>query len=323
MNRKLFYDRYKKFDEEEQHIEKAIKTILQFEDFVGKTIEETSIEDIVMYVDNLIDISKNSYENVIHIARYYYYIDFKEHYIHMTKYFNSLGVLENIIDRISIYEDNKTSEEIISKLELPPMLTDSKKLPSFTKKFMDILQTSSKHCNKILAGNNHQIPESASTKEKEYYQQSSSFKKYLEERHARKVQELQEHYDQNKIWFEQIITPDVIDFVRDNPEILSGVIEEDTLYITKIPYDVKAYLEADTKLLKRYHTCHCSFVKENIKNPKEDIAKEWCYCSGGFAKQPFEVILGQDLEVTLLETPLDGNYLCRFAIDLKNIVYKQ
>ncbi len=51
-------------------------------------------------------------------------------------------------------------------------------------------------------------------------------------------------------------------------------------------------------------------------------SKEWCYCSGGYAKYPFEIILEQDLEVKLLETPLDGDHVCRFEIDLTNVKYK-
>ena len=114
-----------------------------------------------------------------------------------------------------------------------------------------------------------------------------------------------------------------MEFVKSNQEILSAVLEDEKLYITKIPYDLQNYLNTDDEKLKRYYACHCTFVRENIKNETANIPREWCNCSGGFAKYPFEVILDQPLEVTLLKTPLDGDYTCRFSIDLSNVEYKK
>ena len=45
-----------------------------------------------------------------------------------------------------------------------------------------------------------------------------SLDEYLKQRHARKVAELQEHLRHpEKVWFEQIITQDVVDFVGGEP----------------------------------------------------------------------------------------------------------
>lgn len=325
MNQKLFFDRYKRFNEEDEAIQLSMNTILAFEEHIDTDIEQSTIDNIRDYMEHLIATKANRYNNVIHIARYYYYVDMKEHYIQMTKYFNSLGVLEHIVDRIAMYESDELKEEIVKEIELPPFGTDSTDLPHYAKKFMDVMQSklSDTSCNKILAGNNHRIPESSFEKEKEFYDKADSFAEYLRYRHIRKVAELQEYYDENRIWFEQVITPDVIEFVRANPEILSGVIEDDKLYITKIPYDINRFLRAEDDTWKRYYACHCSFVRENILAGKEDIPKEWCYCSGGFAKFPFETILGQELAIKLLQTPLDGDLLCRFEIDLSNVDYKR
>ncbi len=146
---------------------------------------------------------------------------------------------------------------------------------------------------------------------------------YLRNRHQRKVEELTYHLENNIVWFEQIITKDAVEFVKSNQEILSGVIEDEKLYVTKIPYDIDNYLNTEDGKLKRFYACHCSFVRENILNDENDIPKEWCYCSAGFAKHPFEVILDQELEVKLIKTPIDGDYVCRFEIDLSNVEYKK
>jgi len=325
MNQELFYEKYRRLSEQDENIQTCINTILLFEKFINKEVEKSTIEDIKNYSKYLIDHNLNIYQNYIHIARYYYYIDLKEHYIHMTKYFNSHGVLENIVDRISLYEDGVKKELIIKDLKLPEFGTSSEDLPNGTAHFMKVLNKhlDKKTCDKILAGNNHRIPALNFEKEKEYYNNSASLEDYLLDRHKRKVMELQEHLDQNKVWFEQIITKEAIDLVKNNQEILSGVVKGNMLYVTKIPYDINNFLETEDLVLKKYYACHCTFVRENIKNKTEDIPKEWCNCSGGFAKFPFEIILDQPLNVKLLSTPLDGDNYCRFEIDLSDIEYKK
>lgn len=325
MNQELFYDRYRKFNEKDEDIKQCINTILKFEKFTKKVVEKSSINDIKKYSKYLIDQNENKYDNYIHLARYFYYIDYKDHYIFMTKYFNSFGVLENIIDRITLYENESKKDKIIRDVTLPEFGTDSEDFPRKIEHFMNVLN---KHldrttCDKILAGNNHRIPAEGFNQEKEYYKMSSSLEDYLKDRHNRKIEELQEHLDNNKVWFEQIITKDAIDLVKSNQEILSGVLKNNRLYITKIPYDLGNFLNTDDDTLKRYYACHCTFVRENIKKETANIPKEWCNCSGGFAKFPFEVILDQQLDVTLLSTPLDGDHFCRFEIDLSNVDYKK
>jgi hypothetical protein len=325
MNKELFYQKYRNLSQSDEFISMCENTILQFEQYCHSSIEETTIDDIKKYSKYLVDQNMNKYNNYIHIARYYYYINYKEHYIHMTKYFNSHGVLENIINRITLYENEDKKDLIIKDITLPAFGTDSEDLPKATEQFMKVLN---KHldrasCNKILAGNNHGIPKESFEKEKQFYQKSPSLEHYLKERHDRKIHELQDHLDQNKVWFEQIVTPEAIELVKGNQEILSGVLQGDKLYITKIPYDINNFLNTEDDTLKRYYACHCTFVRENIKNKKADIPREWCNCSGGFAKFPFEVILDQELDIELISTPLDGDYFCRFSIDLSNIKYKK
>ena len=325
MKKELFTKRYQKLNIKEKIINESIKTILSFEDYTKKDIENTSIEDIKKYVENLITTKTNTYDNLIHIARYYYYINKSENYIHMTKYFNSLGVLENIVDRISIYDSKDTQDDVIKSMLLPPFGTDSLELPKYTKQFLDKLKEylPPSKCNKILAGNNHNIPKESFDKEKEFYKNSLSLEVYLKERHERKVAELNHYYENNLIWFEQIISKEALDYVRGNQEILSGVLINEKLYTTKIPYEINNFLNEKDEKMKRYYACHCSFVRENILSETEDIPKEWCYCSAGFAKHPYETILEQDLEVKLLKTPLDGDFICRFEIDLSNVKYKK
>ncbi|MDC7242593.1 MAG: hypothetical protein PQJ44_01100 [Sphaerochaetaceae bacterium] len=325
MNRDIFIDKYEGLNISKDEMEQAIQSIINFEKFIINDIEKATINDIERYMKHLIESGNNKYSEVIHFARYFCYVNMQDNYLHMTKYFNSLGVLENIVERIGVYESEDIKEIFLGDLELPPFGTSPKEMPRYTNQFIKRLlsQIEIEKCRHILAGNNHQIPDKKFSIEKAYYDNSISLKDYLKERHQRKVKELINFYENNRIWFEQIITPDVISFVKNNQEILSGVLKDNKLYITKIPYDINNYLKAKDAISKSYYACHCSFVRENILSNKEDIPKTWCYCSGGFAKRPFEVILGKSLNVKLLESAIDGDDFCRFEIDLTNIDYKK
>lgn len=261
---------------------------------------------------------ENSLKHLLALARYYYAINNKEIYIYFTKLLGGLGVIEKIKKRIVKYMDEETATKVFDGYLLPKVGTNPKQVPQYTKELIDRMKKiiPDEKLQVILAGNNHQIPVEAMETEKEYYKKSDSLESYLKERHERKIQELQECCDENKIWFEQIVSQEVVDYVASNQEILSAVLKENKLYVTKIPYETEDFLAANTDIEKRYHACHCPFVRESIKMGL-DIDPQWCYCSAGFAKFPFESILNRELDVKVIESPLSGSQICRFVIDLK------
>ena len=168
----------------------------------------------------------------------------------------------------------------------------------------------------MLAGNNHGIPAEAFDEEKALFAASESMDAFLKAQHKKQVADLQRHCDTNTVWYEQTITQEVVDFVAANQEIQSAVREGDVLYTTKIPYDPARYLAETDPVKKRYYACHCPFVREAILAGSPEVSENWCYCSGGFVKYPYEVILGRPLRVKLLQSVLRGDPVCRFAIDL-------
>lgn len=236
---------------------------------------------------------------------------FKDHnqacFVYGLTLLGSFGVLESIYD--------KASQSIeMPEFEFPTEGLSMKQLPKYAHAMTKLLKENlSENALPVLADNHHHIPDEAFYLEKEYYSKSKDLKSYLLERHQRKVEELQVHADSKKVWFEQVITQEVVDYVKANPEMLSGVLKEDGLYVTKIPYDTLAYLSGNNDLEKRYAYCHCGLAREAIKSD-EKVDPDWCYCSAGFAKKPFEVILDKPLKVQVLKSVLNGDMSCRFRI---------
>jgi len=88
------------------------------------------------------------------------------------------------------------------------------------------------------------------------------------------------------------------------------------IYVKKIPFDPKGFKKAKNKTEKRYHYCHCALVKELIRNPADKISPTFCYCGAGWYKSLWEGILEKPVRVELLESVLQGDDSCKFAIHL-------
>jgi len=62
--------------------------------------------------------------------------------------------------------------------------------------------------------------------------------------------------------------------------------------------------------MKRYHACHCTLARVTILTGEPEINPEWCYCSAGYGKTPYEVVFGEEVEVEMLENALAGDPRC-------------
>ena len=47
-----------------------------------------------------------------------------------------------------------------------------------------------------------------------------------------------------------------------------------------------------------------------------DVSADFCHCSGGFTKQPWEAALDQPLEYEMVKSVLQGDMECSFVIKL-------
>ena len=309
----------------EAEMHEAMDFLMLLNEHIDFDIDAINEELLDQMIEFMVKHKLNDYKNFVVLMRYYRLIDRKDLFIHLTKYTGMIGVIENIIDRLKRIHGHDLADKILKDYQVPVLGTSPYQLPDYARDLTIILEQnlSEDEANLVLSGNNHSIPEKAMIPEKIEYENSKNLETYLKERHQRKVKELTEHYQQNKVWFEQIITQDVIDFVKANQEVLSARLDNDKLYITKIPYDTLNFLKSEDLTSKKYYACHCPFAREAIKAKRTDIPERFCYCSAGFAKYPFEVILGQELKIKVIETALGNGTLCKFEIDLKNVNFKK
>ena len=300
----------------------AIKEIELLESFLnenGTDLSSCNSDDIQAYMDLLISKGENTFKTIIFLARYFLNQKNNNIYIYFTQLLGVSGVIENILKRFELMTEKKgMNEDMTKRIKILPIGSSPGKYPEFVKQFMTDLKSllTAEESRWVLAGNNHQIPLESFEEEKRHFLNSDSIDEYLRGKHTRAIKMLKKHAEENTVWFEQVITPEVVEYVQSNQEILAGRRENNRIFITKIPYNPFQYIKATEETQKKYMACHCPFIRNHLLHNVSDIDPDWCYCSGGFAKTPFEYIFGQELQVELLESCLTGSDKCRFAITI-------
>jgi hypothetical protein len=318
---KGFRKRLKERKLSEKEIDFAVNAAREFLEYFEKkkvSLRAAGLGELKEYLSFLIDGGKNSMDRLLAIARYCYFAKKNDYYVYFTSILNGREILPLIGKKLVDVAGEETRSRIFDRFELPPLGSPPDDYPMLTKMIVDRLEAElpAATCREVLTGNYHEIPAEAFKDKKERFDKAKSIDEYLKGEHKRLVTELTECMKKGRIWYEQQITPEVVEFVKRNPEIQNGVRRGDKIYVTKIPYAPSDYLKEKDPTLKRYYACHCPLARTAIRDGTPEIPSVFCYCSGGFEKFAFDTIFGQTTEVELLESVLKGDTRCRFAITI-------
>jgi hypothetical protein len=190
-------------------------------------------------------------------------------------------------------------KEVFTGKGVAPYGTPTPEKPAYLQPVIERLQAKigKEACADFLSPCLRRLPGRDFARERQKYRRAGNIDEYLRRRKEGFVAELEACLRENRPFFAQEITDEVIAFVRDDPEMGGGRRVEDIVYETKIPYMAKKYLAESDPTLRRYYACHCPWAREAIKNGDVRLAETFCYCSGGFHKKAFEVIFQQPLKV--------------------------
>ncbi len=313
------YYREREFGEDDTEFAvTAVRECKEHLETKGGSLESMSVDDVKEYVSQLISEDKNSMDRLLAIARYCYLVKKHDVYVYFASILGGRTVLPSISERLACIAGEAKRDVVFEGLEAPPLGAPPEEFPGVTGLLMERLESELDQGTRrrVLAGNHHRIPVEAFAKHKEWYQEAGSLDEFLKKVHDGAVVELEEYLREGKVWYEQEITPEVVEHVRGNQEMLSGVRVGDRIYMTKFPYAPKEYLGETDPLMKRYHMCHCPLARASILTGEPEISHEWCYCSGGYGKLKFDVVFEQETEVEVLETALGGDTRCRFSVKI-------
>ena len=280
--------------------------------------ESTSSEDVLAFVAFLMREKLNTFDNFLGLIRYGQFLNNRRIYITAMELADGYEVMDNLYRKLGDAVGEQRRDEVFEGIELPPIGTPSIDKPRITQKVMERLQNlvDPEVCNKLLAPSLRNLDGSAFLEDRKKFIECGSLDAYLVRKGQEFIAELEKIKNEGRLYYTQEITDEVIDFIRRTPLIAQGVREGNTLYEVKIPYMTKEYLAENDERIKRYHACHCPWVRESIRAGEGNIPPLFCMCSAGFVKKPWEVIFDQPLEAEAVETLLAGDQWCKIAIRL-------
>jgi len=302
-------------------IDQAVAAVGAFESWLAARqarFASATIADLREYLADLVRDGDSSRQRLLDLARYCYVSQRNDLYIYFTALFGGRPIFPSIAARLEELAGAQIKDSVFAGLDLPPLGAPPEQYVPLTAILMERLRASlpPDMVRQVLAYNHHGIPASSFDRHKHWFRELQSLDAFLKKVHDEAVADLEEHARSGEIWFEQAITPEVVEFVRANQEILSAIHDGDRLYITKIPYATPEFLQERDPRRKRHYACHCPLARESILMSDLEIPPDWCYCSGGFQKLMFDVVFAQDHDVELLESVLRGDMRCRFAIKI-------
>ena len=306
----------------EKTIQAHIQVVKEFESFLiskcqNKSITNATLANLHNFVKHLMSENRNTWDNMFPLVRYARFINNKKIVVAVLELLDGSKVLENLSNTIDQTVGEAKREAVFKGVELPPLGTTPKEKQNITKKFMDNLETELgvTKCREVLLSGPHAEPKEQFIPEQKNFLESKSIDDYLRKKHKEYVEELENHLKEKTPYYTQEITKEVLDYVRETPTCQVGVRDGEVIYVTKIPYMAKKYLREKDPKMKRYYACHCSWVREAIKLDTK-ISPNFCYCSAAFEKRVWDVIFGQDVESDVLQTVLEGDQICKFAIQI-------
>ncbi len=304
---------------------RAVKAAYTYFEAKGKKFEECQVDDFRSYVSNLMEEGENTEDALVGLGRYIYFSDIKEVWIYFASILGGRNILPSISERLAEIAGEKVREKVFSNVDAPPLGSPPSAYCHATSSLMEQLQEglSPEVYRRVLAGNHHNVPEGNFERHRSWLMEEGSLDAWLAWMHTEAVEELEEYLKEGKVWYEQVITPEVLEYVRDNQEVLAGVREGDWIYNTKFPYSPQEYLGETEPLMKRYHMCHCPMAREAILKGEPEIPVDWCYCSGGYGKLKYDVAFETETEVEVLESVFNGSDKCRFRIKIPEEIFKR
>jgi hypothetical protein len=301
-----------------KYVESVNRAIQYFRDNDLELVDG-SVKDFQEYVAYLMKEGMNSYDELMAVGRYVYLLDLKEPWIYYAAILGGTSVYPSIRDSLSKIAGSEVCDIIFSQVDVPPLGSDPDEYPEATFQLMKQLhkELPPEVYRRVLAGNHHRIPVEAFFTQREWLQKlGGDVDAWLKKMHNASVAELEEYYKKDKVWYEQVITQDIIDYVKNNQEILSGIRVGEWIYNTKFPYSPQKYLEETDPRMKRFYMCHCPLARAAVLEDHTKIPMDWCYCSAGYGKLRYDVAFGEETEVEVLESVFNGSDKCRFRIKI-------
>ena len=306
----------------ERTIGSHIRMVKEFEDFLAKRrstkqFKNARERDLRAFMKHLAKTDRNTFDNLIGLLRYARFTGNEDAELALLAMLDGSDILGIMCDTVRRKYGKGKGDELLRGFVPPAIGTSFKLMPKVTSEFMSRLESGigEEATRELLLTGPHAAAPEYHLEERRMLRGSKSIDEYLRRRRKKFIRELTGHMNNGTFFFNQKINQDVIDFVRRNPEIAGGVRKGYLIYCTKVPYMAIEYLREKDSTMKRYYYCHCPLARESIPSGKA-MSRNFCYCSAGFEKRPFDVAFGVPLSAKVKKSVLWGDSVCQFVLEI-------
>ena len=304
-------------------ISQHLQAVSEFDEYLQARMPPIELDEVTsaatqLYINHLITVGRINFDTIVALARYGYAIQNYDLFVSTLDLVDGAEVYDNLLQRVGDVMGQETKERIFDGLPVPPLGFSSQEkshLMRTTMQRLEVFQDQQSYAQ-LFSSSFRDLPDENYLEDRRKYQELGDIDQFLAYQRERFIEELEGYRDSGRPYFAQPIDQDVIDFVLSDAEMPSGVRQGNILYANKIPYMTKLFLEESDPRLKRYYACHCPWARESILQEEGPVSASFCQCSAGFHKKALEVVFGQPLRAEVLESALQGDLRCRFAIYL-------
>ena len=273
---------------------------------------------ILQYTENLVTEDANAVLDVLrallHYGNFIKNYDYVAEVLDIAEAYNAMDTL---YERVAEQFGTTTRDKIFANIKLPPLGVDPETKCEVTKIVIQRLEDTLGEAKTIelLAPCLHGRP--VEPKDREEFLRLGDIDAFLELKHHELVDRFHQHQQRGTVEWAQYVDDAVVAYAANTPTISPGIREGDLIISTKIPYQIKAMLDANELRMKRYYACYCPWVRGAINDGTEnEISANFCHCSAGFTKKYWDFIFDQPVKVQPIETALTGATHCKFAVQI-------
>ncbi len=302
----------------EAEIEAAFRIAEEYSEYLDQPGRERSAETAWAFSRLLMAQGRNTRANYLALMRYCRFFHQYEMMVGFLELVDGAEVSQNLYRMVAERFGPAVRDAVFDGIGVPPLGLPTPQKPAYVQPVIRRLEqrVGAEACGEFLSACLRDLPDEEYEGEKDMLRRAGSVEAYLRGRKQAFIEELEACLREGRPFYAQEITPEVLEFVRNDPEMGGGRREGSVIYETKIPYMTAKYLAETDPRRKRYYACHCPWARDAILRGDVQVAETFCQCSGGFHKKPLEMALGRPFKVTVLESALKGDLRCRFAMSV-------
>ncbi|PKO19185.1 MAG: hypothetical protein CVU39_01145 [Chloroflexi bacterium HGW-Chloroflexi-10] len=305
---------------DEAGIAAAVTIVERYEQFLNIYLQGRALttEDTWVFSEQLVSSGDNHYDNYLALLRYGFYTKDDVTYVGFLEMLDGEEVLTNLHHKLGDLYGAEMQAYVFADRGVPPLGTPTGEKPRYMEAVMKRLaeKFDEAGCKDLIKDSLRTLPDSMHGNIKEQYAAAGDLDAFLDQQSEAFLTQLEDLKESGKPFFAQPITQEVMDYLREHPEITRGERKGNIYYEVKIPFMTHKYINEQDETLKRYYYCHCPWAREAIRLHNAEVPASFCNCSAGFHKKRWELIFDQKIEVDVLESVLKGDLRCRFAIHL-------